>query len=93
MPWPWEKNRLVSSISSIGKGRLWGEWQQDNLNHLVELWLPMGIAWVHGGNHSIATGIIQGHGQIKPEYIYDISEIYNFVYCDGLFYRRKEVIQ
>ena len=37
LPWPWERNRLINSIASMGKGRLWGEWEQDNRNHSVTL--------------------------------------------------------
>ena len=50
----------------------------------------MGIAWVYGGNHSISVGIIQGKGSIKPKAVYDISDVYNYVHCDGINYYRKE---
>ncbi|WP_338780094.1 DUF6710 family protein [Metabacillus sp. FJAT-52054] len=89
LPWPWKTSRLVNCIARIGKGRLDGAWQQD-YNHSVDLWLPMGIVWVHGGNHSISTGILQGKGSITPEYIYDISAVYDYVDCDGVNYYRKE---
>lgn len=88
LPWPWERGRLIKCISRIGEGRSWGGWQQDS-NHDVELWLPLGIAWVYGGNHSITTGIIQGSGEIKPKEVYDISDIYDYVYTDGKNYIRK----
>lgn len=55
----------------------------------MELWLPMGIAWVRGGNHSISTGIIQGSGIIQPTGIVDISNIFNHIYTDGMNYYRK----
>lgn len=90
LPWPWEKQRLINCFSSIGKGRPWGEWHYDESNHFVELWLPIGIGWVSGGNHSIATGIIQGEGYIKPEETYDISKIYEYVFSDGVYYREKK---
>jgi len=82
LPWPWKKSRLVNTITKIGEGRVWGEWKQDYANHYVEVWLPMGIAWVNGGNHSIAVGIIQG-GQLIPDHYYEISEVYKHVKCDG----------
>jgi sulfite reductase beta subunit-like hemoprotein len=50
----------------------------------------MGIGWVHGGNHSIATGIVQGEGEITPDSVYDISEVYQYVYTDGEYYITKE---
>jgi len=90
LPWSWKKSRLVTCIAHIGEGRNRGKWSQDNHNHFVDLWLPMGIAWVNNGNHSISTGIIQGKGNIIPENVYDISGVYDYVYCDGVNYYRKE---
>ncbi|MDN4608216.1 DUF6710 family protein [Sporosarcina highlanderae] len=90
LPWPWKESRLISCIANIGQGRRWGQWRQDDNNHYVDLWLPMGIAWVFGGNHSISTGIIQGKGEIVPRDIYDISDVYDYVYCDGVNYYRKD---
>ncbi|MGQ7889271.1 DUF6710 family protein [Paenibacillus sp. WC2504] len=89
LPWPWKRERLINSISYIGEQRSWGEWEQDNTNHYVELWLPLGIVWVRGGNHSIATGILQGVGTIKPDSTYDMKELYNHIYTDGISYFRK----
>ena len=77
-------------MALIGQGRRLKQWRQDDNNHHVELWLPMGIAWVYGGNHSISAGIIQGRGEIIPRHVYDISEVYDYVYCDGVNYYRKE---
>ena len=82
LPWPWERTRFFNTITKIGKGRAWGQWQQDDGNHFVEVWLPLGIAWVNGGNHSIAVGIVQG-GEITPEHYYDMSEVYKHIKCDG----------
>lgn len=89
LPWPWQRDRLINSITNIGRGRIAGEWRQHHNNHYVELWLPMGIAWVSGGNHSISTGIIQGSGSVQPTSIVDISNIFNHIYTDGMNYYRK----
>jgi hypothetical protein len=89
LPWSWKRGRLVSTISNIGYKRRWGEWKQDKYNHHVELWLPLGIGWVYGGNHSIASGILQGSGSLIPYRTYDISPVYDFVYTDGKYYYRK----
>ncbi|QBP42706.1 DUF6710 family protein [Paenisporosarcina antarctica] len=90
LPCSWKKSRMVTCIAMIGEGRRRGQWRQDYNNHYVNLWLPMGIAWVGSGNHSISTGIIQGKGHIIPKNVYDISDVYDYVYCDGLNYYRKE---
>lgn len=87
LPWPWEPERVVNSLTCLRPGGRWGEWKQDG-NHLVELWLPMRIGWVHGGNHSIAAGIVYGTGCMQPEVCYDISPVYRHVRCDGLSYFR-----
>lgn len=82
LPWPWHRKRIKDAILNIGKGRPFGEWKQDYGNHWVNVWLPMGIAWVGGGNHSIAVGIVQG-GELEPEYYSDISKLYKYIRCDG----------
>ncbi len=90
LPLPWSKDRLLYSLASIGSGRPEGPWQEDPKNHRIELWLPLGLAWVHGGNHSITAGIALGEGEVRVSQTYDISPIYRYVRCDGNFYRRTE---
>jgi hypothetical protein len=90
LPWPWNYSRFVKVISSIGESRPWGKWKQDTLNHRILVLLPMGICFVEGGNHSITSGIIYGEGKVQTEDIYDFSEIYKYVYTDGLHYKRIE---
>ena len=83
LPWPWNLSRVVSSISCIGNGRPCGVWEQDTLNHQVEYWLPFGIGWVHGGNHSIMSGIVQGEGRLTTDRVYDLSTLFAHVRFDG----------
>lgn len=90
LPWPWNYERLIGSLVSIGEDRHWGNWKMDVLNHNVELWLPMRIVFIIGGNHSITSGIVQGIGTLEPNYVYDMSPIYNYVYTDGVYYYRKD---
>jgi len=90
LPWPWERNRLIKALSLIGKGKKWGRWKQDEVNHLVHLWLPWGISFVGGGNHSIAAGILAGEGKIIPTEIHDMSGIFRIVSCDGMDYLNKK---
>lgn len=88
LPWPWNRERLVDSMCNYGSELFCEEWKEDCSNHCIELWLPLGICWVRGGNHSITTGILQGEGSITPT-VYDISDYYKNVYCDGEYYRLK----
>jgi hypothetical protein len=87
-PWPWNAGRVINCFCKLRPGGEWGAWRQDR-NHCVELWLPIGIAWVHGGNHSITAGVLNGKGEIWPEITYDISKIYRNVTCDGSKYFRR----
>ncbi|WP_339289767.1 DUF6710 family protein [Paenibacillus sp. FSL E2-0201] len=89
LPWPWKRERLINAISYIGDKRVRGGWKQDFDNHYTDLWLPIGVTWVNGGNHSIASGIIQGGGTIKPENTFNISELYKHIFTDGKYYFRK----
>lgn len=86
-PWPWERGRIINSLCELRPGGEWGEWRQD-WNHTVILWLPLGVGWVCGGNHSITAGIIHAQGEITPEETYDISRVYKHVVCDGVEYKR-----
>lgn len=88
LPWPWKVSRLLGAIENIGKYNLWGEWRQDN-NHRIEVWLPIGVCFVRSGNHSIATGILQGKGVITKYSTMDLSPIYSLIYTDGICYYRK----
>lgn len=81
LPCPWNRDRLFNNITEIGRNRASGVWKQDR-NHEVEVWLPMGIAWVRRGNHSITMGIMQG-AELEPEHYYDISKVYKYIKCDG----------
>jgi len=96
LPWPWNLDRVASCISHIGTGKSAGTWKQDSMNHKIEYWLPFGISWVHRGNHSIMSGIIQGQGVIETDSVYDLSSLFEHVKCDGAnFYRihDNQVIQ
>jgi len=86
-PWPWERGRIIRNLCELRPRGVRGEWRQDP-NHTVILWLPLGVAWVCGGNHSITAGIIHAQGEVMPEETYDISQVYKHVACDGIEYRR-----
>lgn len=45
---------------------------------------------MHGGNHSIASGILQSEGEIKPTSVYDISSVFELVKFDGNYFIRIE---
>jgi hypothetical protein len=86
-PGPWHQGRIINSLCELRPGGAGGKWRQDP-NHAVILWLPLGVAWVFGGNHSITAGIIHAQGEVTPEETYDISRVYKHVVCDGVEYKR-----
>lgn len=87
LPWPWARGRLVGALSNIGAGRPWGPWRADE-NHSLLLWLPLGIAWVNGGNHSLAAGIARGEGRVAAEETWDMRAVHDHIACDGRRFAR-----
>lgn len=79
---PWHRSRLVNNLSHVGSGRVLGPWRQDP-NHYVIVFLPWGIAFVAGGNHSIAAGILAGEGSIVPTEVWDASPWLDSFKTDG----------
>lgn len=51
------------------------DWEQDITNHSIELWLPIGVAFVLGGHHSIAAGVLYSKGNIyyRQNFRYETS--------------------
>jgi hypothetical protein len=83
LPCPWHRGRYSDAISQIGAGKKCGNWMVDTENHKIVLWLPWGIAFVNGGNHSIAAGVLGAEGQLRPTETYDMSRLLDLVHCDG----------
>jgi hypothetical protein len=94
-PWPWKYERYVNALATIGSKKHtpnkifpWirdTAWRQDS-NHYVTLWLPWGLGFVDGGNHSIAAGILAGEGTIKPRHVYDMQFLLQLIHNDGLYW-------
>ncbi|MFT7776601.1 MAG: hypothetical protein QM732_25735 [Roseateles sp.] len=87
LPWPWHRDRLVNTLSTIGRSKGASAWRSDH-NHQVQLVLPFGLAFVLGGNHSIAAGVVDGEGEVVAD-ARDISAAYHHVFYDGCEFRRK----
>lgn len=88
-------SRYISAITSIGsektvlkENRFYSQsstWRQDS-NHGVTLWLPWGVGFVTGGNHSITAGILAAEGTIAPDGIYDMRFLLDEFHTDGLYW-------
>lgn len=82
MPCPWHRHRYVDALAHIGQNKKCGQWQED-INHRVVVLLPWGIAFVIGGNHSIASGVMSAEGSITPVEVYEMGNLLDAVECDG----------
>lgn len=91
LPCAWSYAGYVNALATIGSNKqpettdrsYQGGWRQDQ-NHRVDVWLPWGIGFVNGGNHSITAGILAGEGEIKPDTIYDMAFLLDDLQCDGV---------
>lgn len=95
LPWAWDQQRYVNALATIGAGkcdpenmnvRHQGAWKMDAFNHMVTLWVPWGIGFVGGGNHSITAGILAAEGELIPTEAYDMGYLLDEVHCDGRHY-------
>ncbi|MBV2205730.1 MAG: hypothetical protein KUL87_09935 [Pseudomonas sp.] len=80
---PWCDSSLTNAIANKGHARRDGPWHAD-FNHKVQLLLPFGLALVHGGNHSLTAGIVNGEGSVVTDSARDFSSLYAHLHYDGL---------
>lgn len=90
LPTPWKKQDFAKCLAMIGKGRACGEWRHDSMNHGVTVVLPWGIAFVTGGNHSIATGILNLEGSLPANSVFDMASALHDIHCNGRCYMQNE---
>ena len=76
LPVPWNPDRA----KAINKVIMQNDWEQDITNHSIELWLPIGVAFVLGGHHSIAAGVLYSKGNIITDKIFDMKLLYDHFY-------------
>lgn len=88
LPWPGNHHQLAKALAHIGTGRRSSPWQQD-LNHRVEFWEPIGLCWVESGNHSITSGIVKGEGTLTTTTTADITPLYSHLSFDGEHFIRS----
>lgn len=49
LPWTWNYDRYYSALCNFGSELHCEQWKEDKSNHDLELWLPVGIAFVRRG--------------------------------------------
>lgn len=80
---PWDSGCIFRTLGRIGIGLAEGEFKQES-NHKVIYQYPLELAWVYGGNHSIAQGVIRGEGAVVPNQMHDLSIIIDEIEFDGV---------
>ncbi len=90
LPWPWRGSRLVNCFANIGEGKKWGPWRYDETNHDLNYMQEIGLFYVYGGNHSIATGVMRNEGKVPAKYQTSMQHMYESIVCDGANYYKKE---
>lgn len=78
---PWSTSRLIGSLSRLSLGPPGRPcdaepWSYDSRNHRIRLWLPMRLAEVWDGNHSVVAGVLSNTGSVPARYIYDFSPLF-----------------
>lgn len=92
LPWPWSESRYRRTLADIGSAK-GNPWVQD-INHSVILWMPWRLGFVHGGNHSIASGVLAGEGRVIPDTVYDMRYLLDIISTDGYnWYMRGKICE
>lgn len=83
LPTSWNSCSIVDMLGTIGNvNRYLGSFEQSS-NHRVTLILPLKIGFVTGGNHSIIQGIINGDGEIIPDQVIDLEQLFDIISFNG----------
>lgn len=82
---PWHPKRILDNLGMIGINLPNGRFTQST-NHSVNLYWPLNVGIVTGGNHSIAQAILRGDGKVRVEDLYDFSKIVEQVFYDGEYW-------
>jgi hypothetical protein len=87
LPWPWKPERVIENLTSVATEEK--PWKYDPANHRVHVLRPFNVGFVGCGNHSIATGLLTNSGTIEEYRETDLAPMYDYVQCDGAYFRRK----
>ncbi len=85
----WNKKRFVNALLTIGEN-VGNSFRFDKINHMAIYIYPIGVTVVYNGNHSIMSGILKGEGTIQANQTYDLIPTYEYMYFDGVYFRRKD---
>jgi hypothetical protein len=86
---PWSMDRIIRTLTELSRGPV-GEaeaWSFDPGNHQVVLWLPMRLAQVWKGNHSITAGILCNAGSVPATAIFDLAPLFEILELKGTWER------
>lgn len=84
---PWERERLIRSLSNIGYS-VNNPFISDERNHWGGFLYPQfNLLFIKNGYHSSTSGILDTTAIFYPEYLYDCSSFYKEIYFDGISFR------
>lgn len=84
----WSTERLIDCLKFIGTN-VGNPFCFDSNNQWATYIMPIGVTIVWNGNHSTLTGILKGEGEICPKQVCNLKEVYERIYFDGSYYRKK----
>lgn len=78
---PWNTSRLIKNLERLSLGPPGGPcdaepWSYDSFNHYIRLWLPMRLAEVGNGYHSVVADVLSNTGSVPARSIYDFSPLF-----------------
>lgn len=79
-----EKNNFLLEISEPYVYKTYN-FEEDTLNHFATYLFPLGMVWVHNGNHSINADILKSEGEINVKEVYDMRFMYDHYLFDGTY--------
>lgn len=85
----WNQDRFVKNLITIGEN-VGNKFEYQENNHMATYIYPLGLTIVDNGNHSTLSGILKGEGVIQVTQTYDLEPTYDYMYFDGIYFRKKE---
>jgi|GEM_PF-5193233 len=86
IPIAWDRKRFAKRLVKNTKGHNSSFFYNHN-NYKAHLFLPINIAIIYYGNHSLLAGILKKEGKIKSNYVFNMGNKYDEIKFDGTYYR------
>ncbi|RII35265.1 hypothetical protein D2A34_08645 [Clostridium chromiireducens] len=81
-----DRKRFAKRLAKDTRGNRSSFFYNHN-DYKAHLFLPINIAIIYYGNHSLLAGILKKEGKIKSDYVFDMGNKYDEIKFDGTYYR------